>query len=144
MWHLRESIPLAEAEQGKGVKHDVSIPISSIAGFVHKTNALLQQRFPNVRNVVFGHLGDGNLHLVVTLPHADLERFKPRIEALVYAELRARGGSVSAEHGIGLEKKPWLSITRSPQERALMGAIKRALDPAGILNPGKLLDGGAP
>jgi FAD/FMN-containing dehydrogenase len=142
-WALRDDVEQV-MRHGMPLGFDISLPIAEMDGYVRQVQQMLLAEAKAHWLYVFGHLGDGNLHLVVTLPHADLERFKPRIEALVYAELRARGGSVSAEHGIGLEKKPWLSITRSPQERALMGAIKRALDPAGILNPGKLLDGGAP
>ncbi|GAB1575954.1 hypothetical protein BPNSA17_07870 [Bordetella petrii] len=143
LWHLRESIPLAEAEQGKGIKHDVSIPISSIAGFVHKTNALLQQRFPNVRNVVFGHLGDGNLHYnVARAPgqtEADLLALQQDIYDVVHRSVQAHAGSISAEHGVGQLKRDELPHYKGAVELALMKRIKQALDPRGLMNPGKVL-----
>ncbi|OZI17436.1 hydroxyacid dehydrogenase [Bordetella genomosp. 7] len=143
MWHLRESIPLAEAELGKGVKHDVSIPISSIAAFVHTTNALLQQRFPGVRNVVFGHLGDGNLHYNVARgpgqTEADLLALQQGIYDIVHRSVQEHGGSISAEHGIGQLKRDELPHYKSALELSLMKRIKQALDPHGLMNPGKVL-----
>ena len=87
---------------------------------------------------IFGHLGDGNLHVIVQVPPQDYMALRPKIEALVYGPLGRFGGSVSAEHGIGLEKKPYLSVSRSEAEIALMRVLKAALDPKGILNPGKI------
>ncbi|HEY0294027.1 MAG TPA: FAD-binding oxidoreductase [Bordetella sp.] len=143
LWHLRESIPLAEAEVGKSVKHDVSIPISSIADFVHTTNAKLQSGFAGLRNVIFGHLGDGNLHYNVSrnagLSQDELLALQPRIYDLVHASVQSYGGSISAEHGIGQLKRDELPHYKSPLELALMKRIKRALDPQGLLNPGKVL-----
>jgi FAD/FMN-containing dehydrogenase len=143
LWHLRESIPLAEAEAGKSVKHDVSIPISSIADFVHTTNAKLQAGFAGIRNVVFGHLGDGNLHYNVSrgpgLSQDDLLALQPRIYDLVHASVQSYGGSISAEHGIGQLKRDELPHYKSPIELALMKRIKHALDPQGLFNPGKVL-----
>ena len=89
---------------------------------------------------VFGHLGDGNLHFAIPLPSERAAALRPQIEACVYSPLAAFKGSVSAEHGIGLEKKPWLSVSRSPEEIALMKTLKRALDPHNMLNPGKIFD----
>lgn len=143
LWHLRESIPLAEAELGKSVKHDVSIPISSIAGFVHKTNALLQARFPGVRHVIFGHLGDGNLHYNVAnaagQTEAELLGLQNEIYGVVHDSVHAHNGSISAEHGVGQLKRDELPRYKSPVELALMRRIKRALDPQGLMNPGKVL-----
>jgi len=143
LWHLRESIPLAEAELGKSVKHDVSIPISSIAGFVHKTNALLQARFPGVRHVIFGHLGDGNLHYNVAnaagQTEAELLALQSEIYGVVHDSVHAHSGSISAEHGVGQLKRDELPRYKSPVELALMHRIKRALDPQGLMNPGKVL-----
>ena len=143
LWHLRESIPLAEAELGKAVKHDVSIPISAIAGFVAKTNGLLQAEFPQVRNVIFGHLGDGNLHYnVARAPgqtEAELLALQPRIYDVVHASVMAHGGSISAEHGVGQLKRDELPRYKSAVELALMKRIKQALDPHGLFNPGKVL-----
>lgn len=143
LWHLRESIPLAEAEQGKGVKHDVSIPISVIAEFVSKTNALLQTAFPGVRNVVFGHLGDGNLHYNVARglgqTEADLLALQQGIYNIVHKSVIDYNGSISAEHGIGQLKRDELPLYKSALELDLMKRIKRALDPSGLMNPGKVL-----
>ena len=143
LWHLRESIPLAEAELGKSVKHDVSIPISGIAGFVHKTNALLQARFPGVRHVIFGHLGDGNLHYnVANAPgqtEAELLALQSEIYGVVHDSVHGHAGSISAEHGVGQLKRDELPRYKSPVELALMRRIKRALDPQGLMNPGKVL-----
>ena len=143
LWHLRESIPLAEAEQGKSIKHDVSIPISRIAEFVHVTNAALQERFPGVRNVVFGHLGDGNLHYNVApgegQGEAGLIARQADIYALVHASVHAHQGSISAEHGIGQLKRDELPRYKSELELALMRRVKQALDPDGLMNPGKVL-----
>ncbi|HEX7749214.1 MAG TPA: FAD-binding oxidoreductase [Bordetella sp.] len=143
LWHLRESIPLAEAETGKSVKHDVSIPISRIADFVHVTNARLQEGFAGIRNVIFGHLGDGNLHYNVArgpgLSQDELLALQPRIYDMVHASVQAHDGSISAEHGIGQLKRDELPRYKSPIELALMKRIKRALDPHGLFNPGKVL-----
>jgi FAD/FMN-containing dehydrogenase len=143
LWHLRESIPLAEAETGKSVKHDVSIPISRIADFVHVTNAKLREGFPGIRNVIFGHLGDGNLHYNVArgpgLSQDELLALQPRIYDMVHASVQAHDGSISAEHGIGQLKRDELPRYKSPIELALMKRIKRALDPHGLFNPGKVL-----
>jgi FAD/FMN-containing dehydrogenase len=87
---------------------------------------------------IFGHLGDGNLHIIVQVQPQNYMTLRPKIEALVYGPLGDFGGSISAEHGIGLEKKPYLSICRSEGEIALMRALKTALDPDGTLNPGKI------
>ncbi|MFJ1301801.1 FAD-binding oxidoreductase [Pseudomonadota bacterium AL_CKDN230030165-1A_HGKHYDSX7] len=143
IWHLRESIPLAEAELGKAVKHDVSIPISSIARFVHTTNAALQARFPGVRNVIFGHLGDGNLHYNVARgpgqTEADLLALQPQVYDIVHRSVLDFAGSISAEHGVGQLKRDELPRYKSEIELDLMKRIKRALDPNGLMNPGKVL-----
>jgi FAD/FMN-containing dehydrogenase len=91
------------------------------------------------RLFIFGHLGDGNLHVVVQVQPQDYMAARPKVEALVYGGLASFRGSVSAEHGIGLEKKPYLSVSRSEPEVALMRTLKQALDPKKLLNPGKIL-----
>jgi FAD/FMN-containing dehydrogenase len=143
LWHLRESIPLAEAELGKAIKHDVSLPISRIADFVRTTNAALQARFPGVGHVIFGHLGDGNLHYNVTpapgQAEADLLALQPQVYGVVHDSVHAHGGSISAEHGVGQLKVDELTRYKDPVELALMRRVKRALDPAGIMNPGKVV-----
>ncbi len=143
LWHLRESIPLAEAQLGKSVKQDVSIPISRIAEFVAVTNAALQARFPGVNNVVFGHLGDGNLHYNVAPGPGQSEQalleLQDPIYQLVHDSVHAFKGSISAEHGIGQLKVRELPRYKSALEMTLMRNIKVALDPKGLLNPGKVL-----
>jgi len=143
-WHLRESIPLAEAELGKSVKHDVSIPISRIAEFVAITNAALQAKFPGINNVVFGHLGDGNLHYNVAPGQGQAENellaLQPQIYELVHDSVASFDGSISAEHGIGQLKVNELPRYKSALELKLMRQIKLALDPKGVLNPGKVVN----
>src|SRR5690606_31101975 len=103
LWHLRESIPLAEKAFGKSVKHDISVPASRMADFVETTNAMLQERFPGVEHVIFGHLGDGNLHYNVAPGTAyteeELLELQPQIHHVVHDRVHAYQGSISAEHG---------------------------------------------
>ncbi|HSM21488.1 MAG TPA: FAD-binding oxidoreductase, partial [Rubrivivax sp.] len=144
LWHLRESIPLAQAQEGVNVKHDIALPVSAIPGFVAATDAALQRAYPGVRLVDFGHLGDGNLHYNVQAPEgADAAAFlaahEPAINTLVYDAVLARGGSFSAEHGIGALKRDELALRKSPVALALMRRIKRALDPDNRMNPGRVL-----
>ena len=143
LWHLRESIPLSEKSFGKSVKHDVSIPVSSIPAFVEKTNAMLQANFAGVEHVIFGHLGDGNLHYNVARGTAYSEEellSKQRdIYQIVHDSVHAFHGSISAEHGIGQLKRDLLAHYKDPVELALMHKIKQALDPDGVMNPGKVL-----
>jgi len=148
LWHLRESIPMAEKETGKSIKHDVSIPVSRMAEFVQGTNAALQATFPGIRNVIFGHLGDGNLHYNVARgadwTEEQLLARQDDLYALVHDRVHEAGGSISAEHGIGQLKRDVLPRYKDPVEMALMRTIKAALDPDDIMNPGKMLDARAP
>ncbi len=144
MWQLREAIPLAQAEEGPNVKHDIALPISRIAEFVSTTDAALMHAFPGIRLVDFGHLGDGNLHYNVQAPvgiaAADFVRdSEPAVNAMVYDAVERLGGSISAEHGIGALKRDELARRKSPIALALMRAIKAALDPDGRMNPGRVL-----
>jgi FAD/FMN-containing dehydrogenase len=144
MWHLRESIPLAQVEEGPNIKHDIALPVSRIPAFVAGTDAALVRAFPGVRLVDFGHLGDGNLHYNVQAPEgapADdfLRDHEAQVNAIVYGAVVAHGGSISAEHGIGLLKRDELAHTKSPVALSLMRAIKQALDPHGAMNPGRVL-----
>jgi len=143
LWHLRESIPLAERIFGKSVKHDISLPASRVAEFVETTNAMLQANFPGVEHVIFGHLGDGNLHYNVAPGTAFTEETllarQPDIHELVHDRVHAYQGSISAEHGIGQLKRGYLPRYKDPVELALMRRIKAALDPDGLMNPGKVL-----
>jgi FAD/FMN-containing dehydrogenase len=144
MWHLRESIPLSQAEEGLNIKHDISLPVSRIPAFVASTDAALTSAFPGVRLVDFGHLGDGNLHYNVQAAQgasaADFLRdHEAEVNRLVYDAVSAYGGSISAEHGIGALKRLELAQRKSPVALSMMRAIKQALDPAALLNPGRVL-----
>jgi FAD/FMN-containing dehydrogenase len=144
LWHIRESIPLAQAQEGLNIKHDISIAVSAIPEFVRLTDAQLEAAFPGARLVNYGHLGDGNLHYNVQAPAgADAEAFlqnqeKP-INALVYDMVDQFGGSISAEHGIGSLKREKLEQHKSPVALGLMRSIKQALDPNNLMNPGRVL-----
>ncbi len=143
LWRLREGITESLARYAP-YKNDVSVRISAMPGFLAETQALLAREYPHFDVVWFGHVGDGNLHINVLKPRdTDDQRFVEQCEhvtRLLAASLARHGGSISAEHGIGLVKKAYLSSTRSAQEIALMRGIKHAFDPNGIMNPGKLLD----
>ncbi|HET7773460.1 MAG TPA: FAD-linked oxidase C-terminal domain-containing protein, partial [Burkholderiaceae bacterium] len=146
LWAQRESISEAQAAEGKNIKHDISVPISRIAEFVRETNAQLAQRFPGVRMVVFGHLGDGNLHYNVSAPgfgsgldDGGFIARQPEVYETVHDQVHRFGGSISAEHGIGQLKREELVRYKSPVELALMRQVKRALDPNNRMNPGKVL-----
>ena len=144
LWHVRESIPLAQAEEGLNIKHDISVPVSRIPAFCRETDALLQRLIPGVRLVNFGHLGDGNLHYNVQAPeHGDpagfLEQWEAQVNSLVYDSVQRFDGSISAEHGVGSLKLAKLEKHKSPVALELMRGIKRALDPTNIMNPGRVL-----
>ena len=144
LWHVRESIPLAQAQEGLNIKHDISLPVSAIPAFVARTDAALRLQFPGVRLVNFGHLGDGNLHYNVQAPEGSdgqrfLEEQEHAVNTLVFDEVAACGGSFSAEHGIGVLKREELALRKSPVALQLMRSIKAALDPLSIMNPGRML-----
>jgi FAD/FMN-containing dehydrogenase len=143
LWHLREHIPLAQAEEGKNIKHDISVPISRIGAFIRTTDALLQQNFPEVRMVTFGHLGDGNLHYNVSPPENSpgdaLIAQQEQINRVVYDSVEQFGGSISAEHGVGALKREEIRHYKSAVEIQLMQTIKQALDPLHLMNPGKVI-----
>ena len=143
LWAIREHIPLAQAADGKNVKHDISVPISRIADFVEATDALLAQAWPGVQVVCFGHLGDGNLHYNIAppdgTPHDAFLAYQGDINRIVHDSVATFAGSISAEHGIGALKRDELPRYKPQVELDLMRAIKAALDPLGIMNPGKIL-----
>ena len=144
MWHLRESIPLAQAQEGLNIKHDIALPVSAIATFCDRTDAALARHLPGVRLVNFGHLGDGNLHYNVQAPpQADpaafLDRHEHDVNTIVYDAVQAFGGSISAEHGIGQLKRNELPLRKSGVALAMMRQIRQALDPAGLMNPGRVV-----
>jgi FAD/FMN-containing dehydrogenase len=144
MWHLRESVPLAQSEEGLNIKHDISLPVSRMVAFCAATDAALASRWPGMRLVNFGHLGDGNLHYNVQAPQgADAGAFlrseEHAVNAVVYDAVVAHGGSISAEHGIGALKRDELAQRKDPTALAMMRAVKAAFDPQGLLNPGRVL-----
>ena len=144
LWHIRESIPLAQAEEGLNIKHDISIPVSRIPEFVSVTDTLLQTALPGVRLVNFGHLGDGNLHYNVQAPEdgdaqAFLDTQEENVNTIVFDSVARFDGSISAEHGVGSLKVEKLEHHKSAVALGMMRAIKTALDPQDIMNPGRVL-----
>jgi len=143
LWKLRESIPEAQRLEGAGLKHDVSVPVGALAEFVTRASQWVSANVPDGLLVAYGHVGDGNLHFNVSAaPGAQRERFLAREEPVrraIHDLVSEFGGSFSAEHGIGRLKVGELERYTSPVELALMRAVKRAFDPHGIMNPGKVL-----
>ena len=144
LWHIRESISLAQAEEGLNIKHDISIPVSRIPEFVRQADAALAAAIPGVRFVNFGHLGDGNLHYNIQAPaEGDAKVFlreqEENVNTIVYDTVQAFDGSISAEHGVGELKRHKLVKHKSPVALSMMRAIKGALDPQGLMNPGRVL-----
>jgi FAD/FMN-containing dehydrogenase len=144
LWHIRESITLAQAQEGLNIKHDISIPVSRIPAFVAETDALLAREVPGVRMVDFGHLGDGNLHYNVQAPEGVdgptfLRENEERVNTLVFDQVAKFDGSISAEHGVGELKAGKLPLYKDPTALAMMRAVKKALDPQNLLNPGRVL-----
>ena len=144
LWHVRESIPLAQSEEGLNIKHDIALPVSAVPDFVERTDAELQRALPGVRLVDFGHLGDGNLHYNVQAPAGeDAARFlaeqEHRVNGIVYDAVTRCGGSISAEHGVGVLKLEELVARKSPVALTMMRRIKEALDPQNRFNPGRVL-----
>jgi FAD/FMN-containing dehydrogenase len=144
LWRLRESIAEAERLQGPSVKHDVSVPVSAMPDFIERGREAVEARFEGARVVAFGHLGDGNVHFNVQPPAGSssdewLSAQSAGVTRLVHDLVCEAGGSISAEHGIGQSKLSELERTAGPARLAVLRAIKQALDPAGIMNPGKLL-----
>ena len=136
LWHLRESITEAEAREGRSIKHDVSVPIALIPAFLRVADEAVMKAFPQARINAFGHAGDGNIHYnVIIPPDADSQVLNRLVHDLVVAH----GGSISAEHGIGQYRVDELHRCRSAPELELARRIKLALDPAGLMNPGKVL-----
>jgi FAD/FMN-containing dehydrogenase len=143
LWSLRENISEAQRREGPNIKHDISVPVSAIPQFLHDSEAALSSAFPGVRFVTFGHLGDGNLHYNLSAPPDEPSaRFMERSAAanrIVHDLVAAAGGSISAEHGIGQLKRDELKRYTPDVELDLMRRIKAALDPEGLMNPGKIL-----
>jgi FAD/FMN-containing dehydrogenase len=143
LWRLRESLSEAQKHEGGSIKHDVSVPIASIAAFLARGTAAVEKRLPGVRPVPFGHLGDGNIHFNFSVPKggddaAFLARWE-EINRVVHDIVHAFGGSISAEHGVGVMKREEILRYKSAAEVETMRALKRLLDPNNILNPGKVV-----
>jgi D-lactate dehydrogenase (cytochrome) len=142
-WHIREILPEAQKPEGGSVKHDISVPIASVPQFLEQADAAVEKLIPGVRPVPFGHIGDGNIHYNVSQPvGADKEAFLARwyeVNAVVDDVVAKLGGSISAEHGIGVMKRDLLPGVKDPVALNLMRTFKRTLDPNNILNPGKVV-----
>ena len=144
-WHMRERISAAQKAQGKNIKHDVSVPISKIAQFIEQTDAALTQQYHGIQPVVFGHIGDGNVHYNVSAGSAfanveELMAHELAINEIVYEQVCAFNGSISAEHGIGLLKRELMDSIKSNVELQTMRAIKKTLDPNNLMNPHKIFN----
>jgi len=143
-WHMREHITLAQAQEGANLKHDITIPLSSLGSFIQETDLLIRQKYPGVRIINFGHLGDGNLHYNIAPPQGiDPKEFnlshEKAIQELVYAQVERCQGSISAEHGVGQLKLGDLRAHKGEVAHDLMKGLKTALDPQNILNPHKVI-----
>jgi FAD/FMN-containing dehydrogenase len=142
LWALRDSVEKT-LQFGRAFIFDVSLRLSQMDGYVEEVLERLDREFPSQQTWVFGHAGDGNLHFVVAPVEAndsDAVQLRERVERAIYEPLQVLGGSISGEHGIGLEKKRWLAISRNPEELELMRRLKIMLDPHRILNPGRIFD----
>ncbi|MGE5468558.1 MAG: FAD-binding oxidoreductase [Ignavibacteria bacterium] len=143
LWALRENVAEGQKHEGAAIKHDVSVPVSRIPEFIARADAALQQAFPGVRIVCFGHIGDGNLHYnqsqTAVLENEKFLAVTPAVNRIVHDLVAELGGSISAEHGLGQLKREEIQRYKSPVEMALMRAVKGALDPSGLMNPGKLI-----
>ena len=143
LWALRENISEAQKIEGISIKHDISVPVSKIGEFVERADDLLQAAFPGIRIVAFGHVGDGNLHYNQSKPEAGENAAfiaaQPEVNAIVHDLVHELGGSISAEHGIGQLKRLEILRYKDALEMEMMRSIKRAFDPNGLMNPGKVL-----
>jgi FAD/FMN-containing dehydrogenase len=149
LWALREDISESQGAEGPTIKHDIALPIARIPGFIAHTDAAIARHFPGLRLVVFGHLGDGNLHYNLSPPAGGMDRdaflaLEAPVNRLVHDAVDAAGGSISAEHGLGVLRRDEAARYKSAAELHLMQSIKRALDPSNRMNPGKLLGPGLP
>ena len=141
LWHIRENIPLAEKMEGIAVKHDISLPVSSVEDFIRTNESNILKHYPNAQIIIFGHLGDGNLHYNIqfkNMDHNKLQNIESEINNIVYTDVHRYNGSFSAEHGIGMLKKHWLSKYYDSRSYQLALSIKKLLDPNNILNPEKV------
>ncbi|MGB7406018.1 MAG: FAD-linked oxidase C-terminal domain-containing protein, partial [Pacificimonas sp.] len=141
-WRLRETIAEAERVDGPALKHDIAVPVAKMPAFIERVGDAIEARWAGTSIFAFGHLGDGNVHFNVrsddSLARDRLLLLKDEVASFVHDEVRAQGGSISAEHGIGTQKAGELARLGDPGKLTAMRAVKVALDPNGIMNPGKL------
>ena len=142
-WMLREDMSIAQRPEGACIKHDLSVPVGSIPEFIRAADKAVLEIVPGARFVNFGHMGDGNLHYnILQPPQWEPQRYfdhEPQVHEAVYSVVAAFSGSISAEHGIGQLKRDKLKEIKDPVALQMMRTIKAALDPTGIMNPGKIL-----
>jgi D-lactate dehydrogenase (cytochrome) len=143
LWRIREAVVMAQGHEGGSIKHDVAVPVSRVADFIIEASEAVARRLPGIRPVAFGHVGDGNIHFNLSQPvgmdtRAYLALWE-EMNRIVHDAVAARGGSISAEHGIGRLKREELRHYKSPLELELMARVKQALDPGNLMNPGKIL-----
>ena len=139
-WALRDACAEFVSVLGQNISYDIGLPVNAMADYAARCKAALAARIPGCDSVYYGHIGDGNIHLVAWVPGLGLGlQPKEQMDEVIYGLVREFGGTVSAEHGIGTAKKKWLGHARSPEEIALMRVLKNALDPLGLLNPGKVV-----
>ena len=143
-WKLRKNISEAQKREGISIKHDVSVPVSRVAEFIARADASLRKAYPGIRIVSFGHIGDGNIHYNISMPDAAQNKIfiaqqEHAVNKLVYAVVRELDGSISAEHGLGQLKRDIIREYKDPLELEMMRTIKQALDPDGLMNPGKVI-----
>jgi FAD/FMN-containing dehydrogenase len=141
LWRLRETMPEAQRQEGASIANDISVPLTRIPEFLSSAPAAIRAALPAARPFAFGHVGDGNLHFAILAPghDAELNAARSALEQIVQDETHRLGGSISAEHGLGLAKNDVIARYKTAAELDIMRALKRALDPRNILNPGKLL-----
>jgi FAD/FMN-containing dehydrogenase len=143
LWNLRENISEAQKIDGVSIKHDVAVPVSRVPELIERAGAQLKAKFPGIRIVAFGHAGDGNIHYNCSKDERqDAKQFfaeSAQVNHVVYEVVNDLGGSISAEHGLGVLKRDEIRLYKSPLEMELMRAIKAAFDPHGLMNPGKVL-----
>jgi FAD/FMN-containing dehydrogenase len=145
LWRIRETIPEGQRQDGPSIKHDVSVTTTELPRFIDEGSALIREIIPTARIVAYGHLGDGNLHFNVSPPgsysgsSAQFAQLAAPVNRAVHDLIARYGGSISAEHGIGRLKREELARYKNPVALALMRSIKDAIDPHGIMNPGKVL-----
>jgi FAD/FMN-containing dehydrogenase len=142
-WKLRENVSEAQKIDGVSIKHDVSVPVSRVPELIERATVELERRFPEIRIVAFGHVGDGNIHYNCSKSaRQEAKQFAhlaPDVNHVVYEVVRSLGGSISAEHGLGVLKREEIKLYKSELELDLMRSIKRTLDPNNLMNPGKVL-----